>query len=200
MQPSQMFVKATMRRLLKILDNDIRTQPASLQSCPRLLSPLARSPSTLLSSQPIPERLPRWARINLCRGTEAELLARLTASGFHRHDDAGLKLQAQDYRFDRHIPQLLEFAATADFHDHELVTSGALILQDKVAGTTKGHCADSKGLTGGLPLTFQLGQLHAGNRACTSPRSHVLGRMCCSWQQDLASGRSCGSTGQSHCL
>ena len=42
-------------------------------------------------------------------------------------------LKWNEFLCDIHIPELLVFAAGTDLHQHELYSSGSIILQDKVS-------------------------------------------------------------------
>jgi len=42
-------------------------------------------------------------------------------------------LKPDEFVCDIHIPELLVFAAGTDLHEHELCSSGSILLQDKVS-------------------------------------------------------------------
>jgi 16S rRNA C967 or C1407 C5-methylase (RsmB/RsmF family) len=101
-------------------------------------------------------RLPRYARINTLRATPAavhDVLAKegyslaktkftnnsdgqcWAATGTVAGADSGDAADAQRrvYYLDAHVPNLLVFAPGTDLHDHSLLQSGQIILQDKAS-------------------------------------------------------------------
>lgn len=108
---------------------------------------------------------PRWARINRCvfePAADDALFKALADAGFtliNRSYDELVRLDlsldwpsksaifscrqpnlaANEFRRDPDIPDLLEFAPGVSFHDHPLLTSGQLVLQDKVGQLRRGQ-------------------------------------------------------------
>ncbi len=78
---------------------------------------------------------PVYARVNQLRTDMAQARAALQAAGFTEVDavPADGVLQARQFAMDPHVPQLLVFAPSTDFHQMPLYLSGALVLQDKAS-------------------------------------------------------------------
>lgn len=88
-------------------------------------------------------RLPRYVRVNTLRATVKEVQAVLAADGFqlqdarYDHREAAWAAGSEQHYFvDAHIPSLLVFSPGTDLHDHSLLTSGRIILQDKASCMT----------------------------------------------------------------
>ncbi len=102
--------------------------------CERHKQPDLKSLQELFDAQN-DKPLPRWARINRCLVTPEQVHARLAELAFQRVDQPDSEdapLLDNQYAVDQHVAEVLQFSPTANFHDHALVTSGWLILQDKV--------------------------------------------------------------------
>lgn len=105
-------------------------------------------------------QFPRYARVNRLKGTvEAAEAALVTVRG----------LAAGDVAVDEHIPDVLVLPAATDLHDHRLVRSGAVILQDKASCMPAVALFEGTESRGGVPYRHVID-------ACAAPgnkTSHV---------------------------
>ena len=88
-------------------------------------------------------QLPRYARVNTLRSTVESVKSILAAEGFqfqnHPFVHQSVTWSTDSIRHfyaDAHIPNLLVFHPGTDLHDHTLIHSGQLILQDKASCMT----------------------------------------------------------------
>jgi 16S rRNA C967 or C1407 C5-methylase (RsmB/RsmF family) len=88
-------------------------------------------------------QLPRYARVNTLRSTVSSVSSVLTSEGFEARKErfehgkiTWLPGSEKMFYIDAHIPHLLVFSPGTDLHDHFLVRSGQLILQDKASCMT----------------------------------------------------------------
>jgi len=79
---------------------------------------------------------PRYARVNTLKISLAEARSQLISSppfSLPTSSSSRVSFTADEIKDDEHIPNLLLFPPGSDLHDHPLVKSGALILQDKAS-------------------------------------------------------------------
>jgi putative methyltransferase len=101
----------------------------------------ARGVATIADLVPKASNTPaiaRFARINTLKVSVEAALAEIGAK-FTLVDGGDEPLQSGEVRVDAAIPYVLEFAGGTDLHDHPLVRSGALVLQDK-SSCLPAHC------------------------------------------------------------
>ncbi|KAJ3213654.1 putative 28S rRNA (cytosine-C(5))-methyltransferase [Dinochytrium kinnereticum] len=79
--------------------------------------------------------LPRYARVNTLVTTVSNVLDALKKEGYTVLDvsDRSYELKPKTVRVDHHIPEILLLPSNSDFHDHNLLLKGHVILQDKAS-------------------------------------------------------------------
>uniref|UniRef100_A0A7S0CSR6 SAM-dependent MTase RsmB/NOP-type domain-containing protein n=2 Tax=Amorphochlora amoebiformis TaxID=1561963 RepID=A0A7S0CSR6_9EUKA len=75
--------------------------------------------------------MPRYCRVNLIITTVEAVVKKLEDSGFEEVEASESAPEGKSFFRDRQVPGVLVFAPRTDLHDHLLVVSGALVLQDK---------------------------------------------------------------------
>ena len=86
--------------------------------------------------------MPRYARVNTLKAEVREVIEILKSEGWILKDkmisyegflDVVRGLSEDEFIVDFHLEYLLVFHSNTDFHDHELVKTGVILLQDKVS-------------------------------------------------------------------
>ncbi|CAG2244307.1 NSUN5 [Mytilus edulis] len=87
--------------------------------------------------------LPRYVRVNLIKTTVEAVISALEseweyvvspATNMKRFRKAIKEFEKHHFTRDLHLPDVLVFPPGTDFHDHELMLKGEIILQDKMEG------------------------------------------------------------------
>ncbi|XP_065579526.1 28S rRNA (cytosine-C(5))-methyltransferase-like isoform X2 [Artemia franciscana] len=87
-------------------------------------------------------KVPRYARVNTLKAEVREVIEILKSEGWILKDkiisyegflDVVRGLSEDEFIVDFHLEYLLVFHSNTDFHDHELVKTGVILLQDKAS-------------------------------------------------------------------
>ncbi|KAJ3333916.1 putative 28S rRNA (cytosine-C(5))-methyltransferase [Blyttiomyces sp. JEL0837] len=76
--------------------------------------------------------LPRYVRVNALLSSTDEVIKKLCSEGYTLVDEYDAS-KPKTICKDKHIPNLLLLPPSTDLHDHELLTRGKIILQDKAS-------------------------------------------------------------------
>lgn len=86
--------------------------------------------------------MPRYARVNALKAEVREVIEILKNEGWILKDkmityegflNMVRGLSENEFIVDFHLEYLLVFHSNSDFHDHELLKTGAILFQDKVS-------------------------------------------------------------------
>ncbi|KAI8812524.1 S-adenosyl-L-methionine-dependent methyltransferase [Cladochytrium replicatum] len=79
--------------------------------------------------------LPRYARVNTIKSKVDDVVAQFQKQGYNLSSNLSESEEKtkKSVMVDTHIPDVLVFPAATDLHDHPLVTTGSLVLQDKAS-------------------------------------------------------------------